>query len=256
MSEKFCLKWNDFHSNASKSFGIFRNEEYLHDVTLVSDDHNKVSAHRLVLSACSDYFRNIFKNNQHSHPLLCLEGVSSEDLKNIMDYIYNGEVMVYQDNLDKFLSVAQRLKLEGLMSNNTEEIEELDDNKSSTNEFIKNAEKQEPTFISEDIEFNNSDNTVKRKRQQNPIGTVQVASNVDADEQISQYMEVSSDGSYRCTVCGKSFGARNKKQDAQRHIETHIEGLSYECPICQKTFRSKNALYKHKEQKHNKNISV
>ena len=137
------------------------------------------------------------------------------------------------------------------MGNNTEEIEELDDNKSSTDE------KQEPTFISEDIkQFPDSENTVKRKRQQNPIGTVAVASNVDADEQISQYMEVSSDGSYRCTVCGKSFGARNKKQDAQRHIETHIEGLSYECPICQKTFRSKNALYKHKEQKHNKNFFV
>ena len=158
--------------------------------------------------------------------------------------------MVYQDNLDRFLGVAQRLKLEGLMGNNTEEIEELDDNKSSTNEFIKNAEKQEPTFISEDIEFNNSDNTVKRKRQQNPIGTVQVASNVDADEQISQYMEVSSDGSYRCTVCGKSFGSRNKKQDAQRHIETHIEGLSYECTICQKTFRCRNTLGTHRFRHH------
>ena len=50
MSEKFCLKWNDFHSNVSKSFGLFRNEEYLHDVTLVSDDHHQVSAHKLVLS--------------------------------------------------------------------------------------------------------------------------------------------------------------------------------------------------------------
>ena len=49
MSEKFCLKWNDFTSNASKSFGNFRNEEYLHDVTLVSDDQYQISAHKLVL---------------------------------------------------------------------------------------------------------------------------------------------------------------------------------------------------------------
>ena len=99
MDEKFSLKWNDFHSNVSKSFSLFRNEEYLHDVTLVSDDHSKVSAHKLVLSACSDYFRDIFKNNTHSHPLLCLDGISSDDLKNIMDYIYNGEVEIYQENL-------------------------------------------------------------------------------------------------------------------------------------------------------------
>ena len=113
MAEKFSLKWNDFQTNVSKSFGLLRDEEYLHDVTLVSDDLNRVSAHKLVLSACSEYFKNIFKNNQHAHPLLCLDGISSEDLNSIMDYIYNGEVQIYQDNLDRFLNVAQRLKLEG-----------------------------------------------------------------------------------------------------------------------------------------------
>ena len=55
MPEKFDLKWNDFHSNVSKSFGLFRKEDYLHDVTLVSDDYKQVTAHKLVLSACSEY---------------------------------------------------------------------------------------------------------------------------------------------------------------------------------------------------------
>ena len=49
MSEKFSLKWNDFHSNVSKSFELMRNEEYLQDVTLVSDDDFQVKAHKLVL---------------------------------------------------------------------------------------------------------------------------------------------------------------------------------------------------------------
>ena len=113
MSEKFCLKWNDFNSNVSKSFGLLRNEEYLHDVTLVSDDNLQVSAHKLVLSACSEYFKNIFKNNKHPlhHPLVCLSGVSSEDLNNVVDYMYNGEVQIYQEYLDRFLNIAQRSKL-------------------------------------------------------------------------------------------------------------------------------------------------
>ena len=98
MADKFTLKWNDFLSNVSKSFSIFRSEEYLHDVTLVSDDHEKVSAHKFVLSTCSDYFKDILKNNQHSHPLLCLDNISSEDLGNILDYIYNGEIQIYQEN--------------------------------------------------------------------------------------------------------------------------------------------------------------
>ena len=117
MSGKFCLKWNDFHSNVSKSFGLFRNEEYLHDVTLVSDDHHQVSAHKLVLSACSEYFKNVFKNNNmpNTQTLLCLDGIAAEDLRNIMDYIYNGEVQIFQEGLDRFLGIAQRFKLEGLM---------------------------------------------------------------------------------------------------------------------------------------------
>ena len=114
MSDKFSLKWNDFQSNVTKSFEAFRNEGHLHDVTLVSDDQNQVSAHKLVLSASSEYFNNIFKNNKVSNPFLCLEGVSLTDLNNILDYIYHGEIQIYQDNLDQFLSIAKRFKIEGL----------------------------------------------------------------------------------------------------------------------------------------------
>ena len=121
MSEKFCLKWNDFNANVSKSFGLFRNAKYLHDVTLVSDDHKKVEAHKLVLSACSEFFKDIFENNHHSHPLLCLDGISYLDMSNIMDYIYNGEVQIYQENLDRFLAIAQRLKLDGLLGGDVKE---------------------------------------------------------------------------------------------------------------------------------------
>ena len=124
MSEKFCLKWNDFHSNIGKSFKSLRYDDDLFDVTLVRDDHSQVSAHKLVLSACSEYFKNIFKNNKHSHPLLSLEGVSSNDLNNVLDYIYNGETQIFQDNLDRFLDVAQRFKLEGLIADQTLKDEE------------------------------------------------------------------------------------------------------------------------------------
>ena len=100
---------------------MLRNAKYLYDVTLVSDDHSKVEAHKLVLSTCSEYFRDIFENNQHPHPLICFDSISSNDLKNIMDYIYNGEVQIYQEDLDRFLTVAQRLKLEGLIGGDPKE---------------------------------------------------------------------------------------------------------------------------------------
>ena len=245
MTEKFCLKWNDFHSNVSKSFSLLRNEDYLHDVTLVSDDHKKVSAHKLVLSACSEYFKDIFKNNQHSHPLLCLGGISIEDLNNIMDYIYNGEVQIHQENLDRFLDIAQRLKLEGLIGGNPEEG--IEDNKDSINEFIPNIEETESKFSEQRsvIKPSKKNNTMKLE---NPVRIV-AASN-DVDEQINQYLEECSDGNYRCTFCGKTCTGKTSKRDTQRHIETHIDGLSYECPTCNKTFRSRNSLKCHKYMYH------
>ena len=121
MSEKFSLKWNDFNSNVSKSFSKLRNEEYLHDVTLVGDDHTQMSAHKLVLSAGSEYFKEVFKRNKHSNTLMCLEGLSRKDLENVLDYIYNGEVHIFQEEFDRFLSVAQRFKLEGLLESEDNE---------------------------------------------------------------------------------------------------------------------------------------
>ena len=124
MSEKFNLKWNDFQTNVSKSFGLFRNESYLHDVTLVSDDFKQIPAHKLVLSATSEYFKNILQETKQSQPLICLDGVNAEDLRNVLDYVYDGEVKIYQEDLDRFLSVAQRLKLEGLLADENGDSEE------------------------------------------------------------------------------------------------------------------------------------
>ena len=126
MSEKFCLKWNDFQSNALRTFSSLRAENDFFDVTLVCDDQKQISAHKLVLSSCSEYFKNILKQNNHSHPLLCLADINYDDLTNVLDYIYQGEAQIYQENLDRFLLIAQRLKLNGMLTNQTNENHETD----------------------------------------------------------------------------------------------------------------------------------
>ena len=83
--EKFALRWNDFEANASKSFRNLRKEEHFFDVTLVSDDEQIVSAHKLVLSASSQFFKNLLKKSTHSNPLVYLPGVMSVHLNYIID---------------------------------------------------------------------------------------------------------------------------------------------------------------------------
>merc|ERR1719342_220038 len=121
MLEKFCLKWNDFLLNTVKTFSSLRADNDFCDVTLVSDDQKQISAHKVVLSSSSEYFKNILKQNKHDHPLICLTDINYDDLTNVIDYIYQGEVQIFQEYLDRFLLVAQRLKLDGLLTNQSDE---------------------------------------------------------------------------------------------------------------------------------------
>ena len=233
MAEKFCLKWNDFHSNASKSFGLFRNEDYLHDVTLVSDDHKQVSAHKLVLSACSEYFKDIFKlnNKPNAHPLLCLDGISSGDLKDILDYMYNGEVQIFQEDVNRFFSLAQRLKIEGLVGNDN------DDGQPDSNETV------DREMFKEEVD--------DPPKEMEAVDKVMVpVSSEDASEvesTVNQHIEKVAAGVWQCKLCGKTA---KSSQNMKYHIATHLEGFSYQCQLCEKTFKTRESLRLHKYRSH------
>jgi len=265
MSEKFSLKWNDFHSNVSGSFSLYRTEEYLHDVTLVSDDQNRVSAHKLVLSASSEYFRNIFKSNPHPNPLLCLDGISVEDLNNIMDYIYNGEVQIYKENLDRFLAIAQRLKLQGLTENIQKERKDEVNNSSYDASMMHHdgeyAVEENETELEQYGAMDNSNLEVKLEEPDEPSTNVDVTNiNIqDIKDKINEYIIECDDKSYQCSLCGKMSYKNPKgtqKHALQRHIETHLQGLSYACPICQKEFKTRNSLTYHKSTYHKSKLSI
>ena len=244
------MKWNDFKSTVSKSFGILREEKDFFDVTLVSDDERQIPAHKLVLSACSDFFKSILRNNSHSHPLLYLSGIHSTNLSLILDYIYQGEVQIYQEHLDSFLEVAQKLKIEGLITG-AEDNRHHFKTEETLDESLMNIE--EDVYIAEDRETDTEDLGssfietvgVKKQKTENTIA-VSVKDNSEVEEKIQEIL-VKQDGVYHCNVCGY----KNKcKRDTIRHIETHIEGLSYSCSVCHKTFRSRNSLNKHKSIYH------
>merc|ERR1711962_1556482 len=115
-AEKFCLRWNDFESNISVAFRELREEKDFFDVTLACED-NQVSAHKVILSACSPFFRNILRRNPHQHPLLYLKGVKYSDLQSVLNFMYHGEVNVAQEELNSFLAVAEELRVKGLTQN-------------------------------------------------------------------------------------------------------------------------------------------
>ena len=75
-SDKFCLKWNNFESTVSCDFKEIREEKELFDVTIACEDE-QLQAHRLILSACSPFFKTVFYRSKHEHPLIYLKGISA-----------------------------------------------------------------------------------------------------------------------------------------------------------------------------------
>ena len=118
-SEKFCLKWNDFESNVSFAFRELRDDRDFFDVTLACEEE-QISAHKVILSACSPFFKNLLRKNPHQHPLLYLKGISFREIQSVLNFMYHGEANIAQDDLNNFLAVAEDLKVKGLTQGNSD----------------------------------------------------------------------------------------------------------------------------------------
>ena len=118
-SEKFCLRWNDFESNISTAFRELRDDKDFFDVTLVCDE-DQIQAHKVILSACSPFFRSVLRRNRHEHPLLYMKGIKYVDIVSVLNFMYHGEVSVAQEELNSFLAVAEDLKVKGLTQNDSD----------------------------------------------------------------------------------------------------------------------------------------
>ena len=66
-SEKLFLQWNDFEASISESFRELREEKDFFDLSLVCDD-SQTQAHKVMLSACSPFFRAKLQRNPPPHP--------------------------------------------------------------------------------------------------------------------------------------------------------------------------------------------
>ena len=73
-NELFYLKWHNFQKNVSKQFERLREDDDLVDITFACDG-KQLRAHKLVLFACSPYFKQLLKVRPASsaHKTACSE---------------------------------------------------------------------------------------------------------------------------------------------------------------------------------------
>ena len=120
----FCLKWNEFTNNMASTLRSLRGDNDFTDVTLVCEDGLVVEAHKVILAASGPFFLNILKmTKHHPHPLIYLKGVKMRELEVVVDFLYQGEVNLDQEDLDSFLALAAHLRLKVLKDLQTENLE-------------------------------------------------------------------------------------------------------------------------------------
>ena len=255
MAEKLILQWNEFQDNVKNAFSQLRDNSDFNDVTLACEDGQDIEAHKVILAASSPFFQRILKRNKHSHPMIYMRGMKSDNLTAVVDFLYYGQAKVYQENLDGFLAIAEELQLKGLEGSKDQD----GSNDEEGLKAMKEHKINDKAPISRMHQFEN-ETADDRKTGSNALALPKIsvlsANLQELDETVKTMMETSENvikvgnqqrRSKICKECGKEGDAT----DIKRHIETnHLEGVSVPCNLCGKIFRSRNALSGHISKNH------
>lgn len=96
------------------SLPLLLDQSHLTDVTL-SAEGRTVRAHRVVLSACSTFFSELFRTmDPPYHPVIVLPGTSFGAVVALLTFMYSGEVNVFEEQISSLLALAETLGIKGL----------------------------------------------------------------------------------------------------------------------------------------------
>ena len=248
LSGYLLLEQSDFLSNYVGFFQQLRGDKDLFDVTLACEDET-MEAHKVVLSACSIFFRNVFKKAKQKHPFIYLKGVLHKDLVALLDYIYTGQAQVLSEDVDRFFQVGKDMRVKGLID---EEQEGIDNIKKKVNTDSKTEELPDDSYDTTDVDesINSLSNDSSLVETCLEIKKEEVKIDVKNPDQLrtelSEKMEKIKDEEgmpmWKCKECGKMMKNRNK---LELHVEIHLQGYSRICSHCGKTQKNRGCLKAH-----------
>ena len=268
--DKFCLDWKDYNLNIKEYCRELRGDPRLFDVTLATDDGKHIQAHKIILSAGSYFFNDIFAKTNHSNMLVYMKGISSVNLEPIIDFIYNGEAFITQDKLDILFETGKELMVKGL----DDELTKI--GKKENKKDSKHKESRQQTHVKEiglesretskesipenkvsknknesaDFEDNEVVGDITGVNHDSKVIDDKIKLHVGTDKELKQQLNGMIEkltGVWVCKICDKTA---NTKQNIQYHTETHLKGIAYACYLCSKTFQNRPNLSTHISRNH------
>ena len=169
-------------------------------------------------------------------------GLKAKNMVAMMDFIYLGEASMYEEDLDGFLAIANKLQIKGLAGSERNTLDGIE-------KHTEAVRLQKCKLPREEIKSVEEDPVVSKDDKKSVIAVDDCMTGLDYGSMMIKI----NDGEFKCaqcTVCGKTSKGKDATRDLKRHIETHIDGLSYPCNNCGKFSRTSRGLLHHKSKYH------
>ena len=265
-TENHHIQWSAFESNIARTFGDLKEDKAFADVALVCGNQ-RLEANKIVLSVGSTFFRRIFNENPHPHPLIYMVGIKFSDLEALLNFAYFGEAFVVKDDLNSFFAAAERLEMKGLVPVNNS-FEDFQQQQGLVQAPEAGMQHQHQASSKELSENNNDDGDQFYEAE--PVPMIKLEDEDDLQTGIEEHFEegvATSNiserfqdyivkicegedmGKAKCTICGKLSRDRH---DVARHVESrHFPGTKkYQCGQCDKVFKTNNERKDHRSRIH------
>lgn len=110
------VKWLDYTQNLMDTQkGIFQSNAMFDVVIAVGT--NRYKAHQLVLSACSEFFKDVLASgNLNPMPTIIIPDLNPQLVEPLLEFMYTGESFVNSTILSEFLEACSFLQIKGFIS--------------------------------------------------------------------------------------------------------------------------------------------
>ena len=209
---RVTLEWKTFEPTIKNTFQNLYTDKTLTDVTLACDGNKQILGHKVVLSSCSIFFKNILAMNRNPQPLIYLQGVNYDDIVLLKRFMYLGEATVEEANVKNFMTLSKKF------------LNKVTDEKRPEQKY---TDLNPGTF---------------------PLGMKDIVP--DDSQPGNTKLDLSKTTSVEtvsCTYC--SFTA-SKKLDLKNHLRTEHKETKISCKHCDLKFDTDPGYKSHKMMKH------
>lgn len=113
--KNLMLTWTNYDQKLTSAFRRFLDAELFCNVTL-SAEGKSIKCHQEILSACSNWFEKTLAPVEYDqHPIIILRDVNYKELEYLIRFMYSGEAIVPQEDIQTFLKTAEMLEIKGLL---------------------------------------------------------------------------------------------------------------------------------------------